>query len=244
VITDSAWHCDPEPDEFIIERLDATFGAKPSLLYRCTPFDRTIFLDTDTVLVRDLAPVLNLLDYYEFCVRFVGGDLTVEPSLLYHPTASSGVIVFRKCDNVARLFEMWLNAYGAAARSGAAGRPSGPPDDKYLAGAIARSGARAMHLPEHLIFNLCEPSICFSTPVVCHGRHKNLTKIARYLSGQWTRTDKAPWQRVWLPNLLGLLPNGLRRSDPFMMASFVIRRIVSEVRYAIGRDGSDDSNKR
>jgi hypothetical protein len=243
VITDAEWdNCD-RPDMFILEATDATLGAKPRLLYRCTPFERSLFIDTDTVLARDITPAFTLLDYYDFCVKFSGGELTIDPALIYHPMASSGMMIFKKCNAVAGLFELWLEAYRAAERSITPRRPNGPQDDKYLASAIARSGVRVIHLPEYLMFNLWEPTISFSAPVVIHGRHKNLANIGRWLSGQWTRSGNRPWQRVWLPNLLGLLPNGLRRSDPLLIASFIIRRVISEIRYARSRWGDDESGK-
>lgn len=242
VITESAWSEEPLPDHFVVREGVASFGVKPEFLFSATPFDRTVAIDTDTVLGRDLSPVFDLLDHYEFCVRFVGPETVGEAGLRFHPYASSGMILFRKTEAVRRLFALWLEAYGVACQaSGDAGR-GGVQADRYLTAAIARSGARVMHLPEYVMFNLCEPSITYSAPVVCHGRLRHMERVAAYLQTLWRPVRPGrPVQRLWLPNIRGILPNGVRRSDPLLALSLCVRRLLSMLRYTFGRSGEKRS---
>ena len=98
VVTDRAWRDEPRPDQFVVREPVRSFRAKPLYVYRASPFERTLFLDTDTVVGRDIAPVFGLLGYYDIGVCFGGAQMNEGEGLTFHTQCNSGVILFRKCD--------------------------------------------------------------------------------------------------------------------------------------------------
>jgi hypothetical protein len=98
VITDRAWLEEPRPDHFVVRESVRSFRAKPLYIYEASPFGRTLFLDTDTVIGRDIAPIFGLLNHYDIGVRFGGAQLKEGDGLTFHTQCNSGVILFRECD--------------------------------------------------------------------------------------------------------------------------------------------------
>lgn len=92
--------------------------------YLLTPYDFSMFLDSDTVfcnhalsgggleqfMPRQLSTVWTILNRFEFCGVHGGfiGDVNVGRSVL--PGVNTGVVVFRKCDAVKRLVIQWRKA--------------------------------------------------------------------------------------------------------------------------------------
>ncbi len=81
-----------------------------------SPYEKTLFLDTDTWILKSVEPIFALLDEgYEWCIAprpdftLVNGALTL---LAYqHATDdNTGVIAFRKSPAVSRLFDRWHSA--------------------------------------------------------------------------------------------------------------------------------------
>ncbi|MFB6295007.1 MAG: hypothetical protein ABEI97_04560, partial [Candidatus Nanohaloarchaea archaeon] len=84
-----------------------------------SPYDRTLFLDTDTYLVDDVSHLFDLLDRFELAV--VPGEMRLRADDKYSediredvpicfPELNTGVIVYRK-DDVKELFDDWLQRY-------------------------------------------------------------------------------------------------------------------------------------
>lgn len=88
-----------------------------SELYSLSPFDRTLFLDTDTLVLTDLNLPFSKLDVYDFCLvpapyyrlwDYYG--LIRNDYLNLHddtPMYNSGVMFFRKSENVKMTFRRW-----------------------------------------------------------------------------------------------------------------------------------------
>src|SRR6516162_7148098 len=72
VITERSWAEEPLPDHFIVRPPLKSTRAKPLYLYEATPFEKTLFLGTDTVIGRDVVPAFGLLKHYDIGVRFGG----------------------------------------------------------------------------------------------------------------------------------------------------------------------------
>ena len=167
VITDRPWKHEPQPDAFVVREAIAGFRCKPVYLYEAAPFESNLFLDTDTVVARDLAPAFGLLRHFDIGVRFGGPQLNEPDGLELHTQCNSGVVLFRKNAVTEALFRDWLAIYDAAAKS--TGTPN-VGDQRYLAIAIARSAARPVHLAEYFNFALFETILTYSPPLVYHGR--------------------------------------------------------------------------
>lgn len=229
VITDQAWTQEPLPDRFVLVERIAGFASKPRYILDSSPFDDTLFLDTDTVVAIDPAPLFGLLEHYDVGVRFGGPQLNETPHLELHTQCNSGVILFRKNERVTDVFRRWNEEYERALDAHPVDDPRGLGDQRYLAIAIARSSARPVHLAEYCNFALFDTLVTCSPPLVYHGRLAAMEQLHGEITGRWnTETDWHP--RLWLPNIRGLLPAGVRRSDPLLAFALIGRRVVNDVR--------------
>lgn len=224
VLTDSPWDEHPQPDQFLVQDNVAGFSSKPKYILDSSPFEYTLFLDTDTLLVSDPEPIFGLLKHYEIGVRFGGPKLNEAPNLEFHTQCNSGVILFKKCENVKQVAQLWQVEYerGLGETSNVADS-RGLGDQRYLAIAIAKSKARPVHLEAFLNFTLFNTISTTSPPIVLHGRLKDMEIIAAEKAMRWdNRTD---WNaRIWVPTIRGFLPRGVRRSDPILALALVLRR--------------------
>jgi hypothetical protein len=77
------------------------------------PWDRCLYLDSDTVVVRDLSPGFALLDRFEFVGEQVGGGHHYEiPGLpSSFPEISGGVFFWRPTEKVKAFFRKWREYY-------------------------------------------------------------------------------------------------------------------------------------
>ncbi len=82
---------------------------------RLAPYERVIFLDTDTLIIGDLTDVFSLLDRFDFATvpepnarPDRGLDSGVPRSF---PEPNSGFFAFRKTPAVLSLFDTWLKEY-------------------------------------------------------------------------------------------------------------------------------------
>lgn len=78
------------------------------------PYDRTIFLDTDTFVVDDLKPIFRVLDRFDFAlVQDVnrGWNYELPDVPMAFSEFNTGVIAFRKSDGVAQFFRDWRTNY-------------------------------------------------------------------------------------------------------------------------------------
>jgi hypothetical protein len=235
VVTDTPWQGDPQPDVFVKRHDGGGFGVKPRHIFDATPFERTLFLDTDTRVMQDPAPAFGLLRYYDIGVRFGGPQLNEEPGLMFHTQCNSGVILFRRCEQVTQVGQLWLQEYAQGLAShGQGDDPRGLGDQRYLAIAIAKSRARPVHLAEYMNFALFESIVAYSPLVVVHGHQRDIELIGQEINSRWdARRD---WHaRVWLSNIEGLLPAGIRRSDPLLAMALLLRRLANRLRRRLRR---------
>lgn len=233
VITDSPWQIEPRPDTFVLRLMEESLRCKPRHMYTASPFCRTLCIDTDTVVARDITPLFGLLDHYDFGVRWVARQLGRGNWLTFHPYATSALVLFKKNEAVAELFENWLRDYDHQSRNV---QPSerGLPADKCFADAIAMSTVRCIHLPEYVMFDATQPTITYSPPLIYHGRFVEMEMLHEEISGKWNSAEDYH-QRLWLPNIRGLLPAGVRRSDPLLATALILRRVYNSGRRALLR---------
>jgi hypothetical protein len=237
VITDAEWKEAPRPDTFVLRPRDVSFGSKPRTMYDGSPYEETLFLDTDTVVVRDVTPLFGLLRWYDLGVKFAGPQLNEADGLEYHTQASSGVILFRKCEATADAFTRWLAEFERArSEVTSVTDPRGLGDQRYFAIAVARSRARPVHLDNFVLFNLSEAMLTHSPPMIVHGRLPEIEAIARRIVDGWDPVhDWAP--RFWLPDVRGFLPLLIRRADPLLFVAYGVRRLVNRIRGLLKRSG-------
>jgi hypothetical protein len=229
VVTDRIWQDGAKPDYFVTQEKVNGWASKPLYMYSCSPFDQTLFIDTDTIVLSDPEPIFGLLDYYDVGVRFGGPMLSESPSLVFHTQCNSGVILYKKAPIVAECFANWNIFYvEACARLSESGDSRGLNDQRYLSLAIAKSMTRPVHLAEYLNFAIFETIYTYSPVVILHGRDKHLHAIGHAINRNWN--PELDWQaRLWLQNIKGILPRGIRRSDPLLAISLLFRRLKNEL---------------
>ena len=88
-----------------------------------SPFDRTLFLDADTVVTDDISEIFSYLENFDLCIRLYGAGskkgvtrsemplLDGRYKVLDLPHWNSGVIAFKKCEAVDAFFSSWNAAY-------------------------------------------------------------------------------------------------------------------------------------
>ncbi len=84
-----------------------------------SPFARTLYLDTDTVVKGDVRPVFELLDRFDMALAHA--HRRARPSVQWqtavpaaYPQFNAGVILFRNTPAVSALLEDWSRAYAMA----------------------------------------------------------------------------------------------------------------------------------
>ncbi len=141
-------------------------------------------------------------------------------------------MLFKKNEAVSGLFSIWLSDYDEQTRISPPKTQRGLSDDKYLGAAIAKSAVRSLPLPEYVLFDATQPSITFSPPVIYHGRFSEMEMLHDIVSGGWN-SEIDYHQRIWMPNIRGLLPAGVRRSDPLLAAALILRRLYNSGRHRL-----------
>ncbi|WP_246984057.1 hypothetical protein [Halorientalis marina] len=85
-----------------------------------SPYDKTLYLDTDTLVLDDLAPVFELLDRYDIAVTHAPFRqvISLEGIPPAFPEVNGGVIAFRDSDAVARFLKQWRSYFTRQAKRG------------------------------------------------------------------------------------------------------------------------------
>lgn len=73
-----------------------------------TPFTRTLYLDTDTIVCSDVRPLFDLLDTYEFCAAPCTTQPEQRPGLMMF---NCGVMLWRFSTRTLSLMAEWEHAY-------------------------------------------------------------------------------------------------------------------------------------
>ena len=89
------------------------FGYGDKVKYiNASPYNKTLFIDTDTFVCGDLSECFALLDQFDLLVAHdalrVNIDSAIEPRF---PEFNTGVIFYRKCQDTNYFFSKWLSAH-------------------------------------------------------------------------------------------------------------------------------------
>jgi hypothetical protein len=193
----------PGVEEVLLDSPAFGFMDKVRSLGR-SPFERTLFLDTDTFVCGDLGELFDLLDRFEFagahspgricsgsCYRIAG----VPDSFAQF---NSGVLLYRRTGAVSRLFEAWQDLYRQdvdAYRSLPPEEASAlkfPQDQPALREAMYRSDARIATLATEYNFRTIFPCYASRAVKILHGRHPALRQLAEEINA-------VKGKRVYLP---------------------------------------------
>lgn len=206
--------------------------AKP-IYFRETPFERTLFLDTDTTVVRPIDQIFHLLDRFDIGLHLVQ-HYTSHPSYHFLPTPNSGVVLYRRSEVVEKLFDRWLEMFDEVAAI-THNRSNRIPDDPILMHAIFEVDVRLVPLPPGMNFLLGVPTATGAPIHIVHGRHPAPAKVARIVDKGLPAGLPNPPTRVWVPQLGTALPDGSLRGleiwlrAPLYAAHAVLSRLWAKV---------------
>ena len=146
------------------------------------PFEKTLFLDTDTFVCGDVSDLFDLLD------RF---DLALAHAPMRHdrpyPTPNcfaemnSGVLAYRKNERVLDMFERWITIYDEEMRSSTQPERG---DQVHLRRAVYESEVRPYILPPEYNYRSVVMGWAARQKVrIIHGRSEDMEKLARQING-------------------------------------------------------------
>ena len=152
--------------------LDPSLGVKAqkiSVLKR-TPFDQTLYLDTDTYMVAPVHELFNLFPQFDLALAMASlgrlGDGVGEAPGSF-PVMNTGVMVFRRCATVSALFDRWLELHANKARL----------DQPSFREALFNSSVRFAPLTNAYNFLLDFPQTARYQVKILHGRHPNIETL-------------------------------------------------------------------
>ena len=182
-----------------IEKPSFSFADKIKPLAE-SPFDQTIFLDTDTHICAPLDDVFSLLANVDIAAAHAPMRVTwPQPDIPdAFPEVNSGVLAWKKGEATRALFDAWLRNYLDHVST------TGQKDDQpALRRALFETGIRLGILPPEYNFRTVMPSFAGRGAVrIIHGRHTSMGDVER-------RINRSQGCRVVLPGIRELAPDRL-----------------------------------
>lgn len=178
-----------------IERPQGSFADKIAPLSQ-TPFQESLFLDTDTYLCEPVPEIFEILQHYDIALAHAPmrqtGSVDVPATF---PEFNSGVIAYRMNERTRSLLENWGRFYEEqVARTGQID------DQPALRRALWHSDAKIAVLPPEYNFRFVLPAFAGRGKVkILHGRHHNIPELEKLI-------NRSGSPRVFLPRLRDALP--------------------------------------
>jgi hypothetical protein len=168
---------------------------------RRSPFERTIYLDSDTFVVDEIAHLLGLLDRYDMAVAFAPAHRGLAdpevPSAFYE--FNTGVIAWRAGERMAAFMRSWEETYlawlgGDPFPVAGKGSRGGRADQPAFRRCAWQHGVRIFVLAPEYNFRLGYPATVVDRVRVIHGRHDDFDALA-------ARINDKSGPRTWPPPL-------------------------------------------
>lgn len=163
----------------VLVRPDARHQPIDKLLAWEAPFERCVFLDTDTHVCGDLADLFRVLDQFDLAAApetLRGWHYTLPDVPLAFPEYNTGVLAFRRTPATAEFFQAWKSDYEKLHVS--AGFVADQPAFRWAA---FRLGIRIAPLPTEFHFITLTPNYTMWAVRLLHGR-ANLAALASDLN--------------------------------------------------------------
>ena len=170
-----------------------TFGPadKVDHIHR-SPYDETLYLDSDTLLLADIRPLFELLQQFDFAAALspyrAQFRVTQVPDAF--PEYNSGVLLFRRCEVIAELFQKWSrNYHDQPSQKPEWLLPGGKhiyggdlPNQPALRRALYQSSVRIAALPPEYNCRINFPGALHTPVKLIHGRPDSAQKTAALLN--------------------------------------------------------------
>ena len=167
LVTDAAL-AEQDPFDLVLRRTDVRHAPIDKLLAAEAPFERVVYLDTDTVVSGDLSPLFDVLERFDVAAlpeTKRGWDYRLPEVSPAFAELNTGVIAFRRTPEVAALFAEWRRLHDELRDE--AGLASDQPSFRL---ALWRSTLRIAPLPSEYHFLCNAPNYIMWDAKLVHGR--------------------------------------------------------------------------
>lgn len=169
---------------------------KTKYLYTLSPYQRTLFVDTDTFFIGDIESGFAILDYFDI-------SMTLDPPDTHYPTLSSGekidckpvntgVIFFKKNEVNNYLFQEWVRIYSEKLSQNPYLRES---DQTSCTEALMSSSSRFYPLSTEWNTRFCFVNTLREPVKILHAYSSNIERIAALVNSEPNAL------RAWIPHL-------------------------------------------
>jgi hypothetical protein len=184
---------DPVFDRVVAMKPDAYDRSCNIRAMQQSPFEQTLFLDTDTYIAGDLEPAFALLERFDFAAAVSPQRMPVfrrEGAPESFPQYNGGVILFRKSAASRDFLEKWAAMYGEDLAAGPdALFPKGARRKKFVhnqpslrQSLFEDEALRFATLPPEYNCRLAWPGVLSRPVKILHGTQPNLPGLARKLN--------------------------------------------------------------
>ena len=194
-----------------------------------SPFDQTLYLDSDTYVCDDLTELFLLLDKFDLCIAHAPyrknavNDRYIPEAF---PQLNSGVMLYRKSHNTAIFFHKWRERFLLMLES-----HSKTEDQFSLREVIYESELRIYILPPE--YNIRIPDLSFACAnmkvKVIHGRSMEPEVLAQQMNSYYKQTF-----RLFLPNVRYLNTISIRLLGASKMQNKIIGMCFKIARFLTG----------
>jgi len=223
LITDSLNYQLPKGlfDQVIIK--DAEYSYIDKLLLKFSPFDYTIFLDTDTYVCDKLDDLFKILDFREFAIHQADEGYEFEMNDVSNamPEFNTGVIAYRLTPNVIKLIDDWRNAFKTNLTI--------KTDQYHLRKTLYESEVKFAIFSSAYNFIIYYPNFVIQKVKILHGRpFAILPKIAADLNN--IRHNEA-WRRMYYPynKDFTILYQNMKSFDIIKTLRFMLRSLCANI---------------
>lgn len=170
--------------------------------FMLTPFDKTLFLDTDTYIVDSVEPIFEILDRFDIVAPHAPieeDELVDVPEVFVE--MNSGVIAFNKNPRVEKMFNIYKKHYLHSLSFYLKRDNDIPPDQPSFRYAIYKSKVNFTFLPHEYNCMLDYPCLLSSKVHILHGHYS-----PAYFENKAKEVNKSLNIRLYLPEV-GLIKN-------------------------------------
>jgi hypothetical protein len=229
LITDSANHILPKELFDIIIIQPAKFSYKDKLLIRYTPFEQTVFLDTDTYVADKLDDLFKILDYREFAIHQAdeGYEYQMPEVSNAMPEFNTGVIAYKLTPAVKKLIDDWEISFTINTQI--------VTDQYHLRKTLYDSDVKFAVFSSAYNFIIYYPNFVIQTVKILHGRpFSALKKIADDIN--FIRHDNA-WRRTYFPynHDVAIIYSNMLNKDIIKLIKFNTRALFANYYHSIGK---------
>jgi hypothetical protein len=158
---------------------DPDFSWRDKIKYlKRTPFDETLFLDTDTRVVEEIDEIFQVLNEYDLAVAQdpAHGEREHPEAPTSFPEYNTGVMLYKKSKKVLSFLEKWLDEYDRDQNEWISG------DQPSFRKVLHKSNLRYLTLSREWNVRYTHPGMIAGKPRILHGRVPDYKRVDKKLS--------------------------------------------------------------